>query len=505
MPLTAPTQALAVGVTCARGQTVEIPLRAGAAGREAVHFLIREGPKVGTLGEIKMLTVNHGTVLYTHSGEAALHRDTFTYAVQTAAGVSAAAEVRILIQENVSSLVVPEALDFGEVRFGATPQLDIPITNQAGAVAQGTAQITGPWRIVGAPTFALKAGETHRLGIQFTGGKSVGDAPRGEITYDGFPGRHTLLTARLKPPFLVAGDRVFLERMSTSGQSTGNLLVANPGDTTLGITVVADDDNAIIAQGMLKVPARDKATLKIAGLAGLAKETSLTLSAGGYTKVVTVAPPAPVIAVGLGLNDPPPAAATPAPAPSFSPALKVATAPVSTAITATAPPPFAPAPPTPPVVSNPNSPNNPEPPETSAEEAGPPTYPLLEVQIGEVTRRSAQLSWQDEGGWDYLVEYRQLALGADGALQTTWVPWTDLVIQHQPGQRVHADLRHLDSGTLYAFRITLHHGAGEPERRSMNLLVSTPARPPFFTPLRGLIAVFLVLLGVILWQKFHRR
>src|SRR6185369_12885225 len=107
-------------------------------------------PKGGKLSKIESTGLNTAVVRYTAGDQAG--EDRFTYAVRTAEGVSAPAQVSITIAVAPvlpPRLVADEQLTFAEVIAGQKSSATLTVTNRGGGTAEGDLTVTDPWRVDG--------------------------------------------------------------------------------------------------------------------------------------------------------------------------------------------------------------------------------------------------------------------------------------------------------------------------------------------------------------------
>jgi hypothetical protein len=189
-----PPAVIEQSVTVERGGTVTIPLGIRGTRAGTMTFLIRTPPKAGKVSEVVSLSRETAEVRYTPPPETAVVEERFTYAVQTAEGVSAPATVIIRIIDPLPPsplLEVPDTVDFGSLVQGGFTVRKIVLKNIGGGLVSGEIAATVPWRVEGKRNYALGAGESQEFTIgvlsQFVGNLT------GELRYSSSPDRVTLL------------------------------------------------------------------------------------------------------------------------------------------------------------------------------------------------------------------------------------------------------------------------------------------------------------------------
>jgi hypothetical protein len=481
-PQRPPAQAVPLVVKVKPGDSVDVPLRAAGADRESIKFKIRQGPRAGELGDIKMTGIDRGVIVYRHGGGEA-SRDVFTYAVQSAAGVSAAAEVQIVVEDDPALLVAPDKIVLPDIQFGGTGKATVAVENGGGGTAIITPQIDPPWRVLGEGTLRVPAGGTQQFEVELPG-TEVGSRTA-SVIYPGFPGKSTLLTATVQPPFVVEKERV---RFVPEGadRAVAEIELRNDQDRAVEI-ITAPEEGLTVAQ-KIEVPAKSSSTLRVEAPADIGKWSKVTLQSGDYRREIAVEPIPPVVIPSI----PTPAASVPPTVPPIAAATPRRVVPVPRATPASAvPQPVASA-----VVN--------EEPEPVPE----PIYgpPHTKVDVSNITRTSAVLTWQDSGDWKYAFEKRQLSLDGNGALVIQWTPWQSANVTRE-GKTVRVALSGLPAGEGQTFRILPSGGTGE--QPVFGIPVSFKTLPPIrlFTPVRLLLILLVVLVVVIIRQRWraHQR
>ncbi len=285
--LPAPSQPVPASVRVTRGKAVPIPLRIYGTRDQTVEFLIRSAP-AGKLSEPKPVGPESATVVYTAPADLAVVRDRFSYAVKGRDGVSGSADIVITITDEPAHLSAPASLDFETLKPGQRALRSIQITNQGGSVARGELNIDPPWTIKGATQYALPAGQSQTVDIQYapqTGGDS-----RGELRFSSQPDHVTALSGRCIAAFSVSVPNLELSSSRATTRRAGGFELTNNTESELSVTfhagprlivpptldLAANSSGLVIVESAENVPApiREELVIEAAGV-----RTSLPVSA----------------------------------------------------------------------------------------------------------------------------------------------------------------------------------------------------------------------------------
>jgi len=172
-----PPMAISQSVSTGPGRPVTITLTLGGRIVEPVEFLIRRPPQRGELGEVRRTGRNTATVVYTPFQGSGAGGDSFTFAAQSFdSPVSAAARVRIAINEELPLLTFAQSLDFGQVFLGQRVVRQWVLRNEGGGTATGKIAPPSPWTVEGA-AYQIAGGSKAVFNVVF--------APAGEKNYSG--------------------------------------------------------------------------------------------------------------------------------------------------------------------------------------------------------------------------------------------------------------------------------------------------------------------------------
>ncbi|HEY1770137.1 MAG TPA: hypothetical protein VGG02_07765 [Chthoniobacterales bacterium] len=205
-----PPQADAISARVERGGETTIELRGHYGQSGAASFWIVSPPEHGKLSALRSTGDNVASVTYQHDGNRDFPTDGFSYIIQAGGRVSAAAEVKIAIDEPPPRLRVPASLDFGEIKAGEITQRSLTIANEGGGNLQGRLTTSNPWTIV-QTDYGVGSGEEESIVVTFQPNE-----PRD------FVGQLTL-TPATGPPTIVA----------LSGRATAPLRIA-PNPLSMG-------------------------------------------------------------------------------------------------------------------------------------------------------------------------------------------------------------------------------------------------------------------------------
>ncbi|MEI9896320.1 MAG: hypothetical protein WDN28_21260 [Chthoniobacter sp.] len=145
----APPQPVELNIKVRREGKTEIPLRIYGKANEPLKYLIRVPPVHGRLSEPRPTEREVSVVVYEPPADLGITTDKFSYAVQSAVGVSASVEISMTIVDQPPQLTIQDALDFSTVRTGASNFRMLEISNHGGLIAAGDVIVNDPWKIEG--------------------------------------------------------------------------------------------------------------------------------------------------------------------------------------------------------------------------------------------------------------------------------------------------------------------------------------------------------------------
>ncbi len=275
------------------GETVPVKLGIHGARGQQLQFLIRSSPKLGKLSDVRTTALNAAVVSYTAGQKAGADR--FTYAVESAEGISAPGVVSITISEPEmppARLALPEKLEFPPVILGQRSSAGLEIKNVGGAPAEGEVTVPPPWRIEGAFRYRLKAGETVRVGILFEPEKE--GAASGEAIVARQPLRVVSLAGEASEALAFTPATLALEASPGSRTRKGVLKISNRSDEDRSVRLTAG--KRLITGSTVTVPAKSTVEVPVFAEAGVvgAFDEKLQLASDRWSAEV------PVRAVAMG-------------------------------------------------------------------------------------------------------------------------------------------------------------------------------------------------------------
>lgn len=232
-----PAQPLAVKV--ARGENAVIQLRIFGRKNEPLKYLIRTPPEHGRLTAPRAVEREVSAVTYTPPADLAIVRDRFTYAVQTAAGVSAAVGVAITIVDVPPEIAVPEALVFPAILVGTTASRALEITNRGGGLAEGRVTVEAPWKIDGPANYRLAAGARAVFKVIFT--PTEPGAFDTVMRFSSQPGTTLPVHAEARAALAVTPPNIVLQHAAGDPVRAGAFTLANQSDAELRVTLASTD------------------------------------------------------------------------------------------------------------------------------------------------------------------------------------------------------------------------------------------------------------------------
>ena len=446
-----------VTVAVPRGGTVWITLSAYSLTSPIIRYRIKRPPKGGQLGTPQLVTASTGTVRYKPPAGAGPGEDSFAYAVQSLAGVSAPAEVRIKITDKDPLLVAPNDVEFGGALPGETVRRSLTLQNIGGGLAEGTLRVPEGWSIEGDPGYRLGAGEKQNFAVDFTPAE-VRDYT-GDVEYTGNPERATDLNGQGLAPIAVTSGTV--ELRESGRMRIGTIYVENrtAGVQTLRLTA----GPRLETDATTDVPAKGSAEIVVRGKGGDGEIVDrVTVEGEGLKTDVPVHwAPAPVAEIepqatpaGLPGASPAPAAGAPRLSQAASPVTPPAGMPDGTSFTWMSLQPLAP---------------------DGEDAAGPVTgIPVVPLGIEGVRESAAIVTCIFKvAAAGYRVETETVVLDAQHRIEAKWLPFADAKTEVK-GTSFRAEMHNLQPGAQYVVRLVGLDGNGEVIETSSVGLVWTP-------------------------------
>jgi len=252
-------------VSFVAGRTVEVELDAAAAVVTGLKFLIREGPKFGTLSQVRPHpTERHKAIVtYTHTGGEQNLEDHFTYACRINEGpFSAPARVSLNGRRAEAKLMVLKQAQFGRVLPGTEVMAKVVIANRGIGPYSEALRWPAPWK--GPPRVTLGIGETVELAIFVTPDRP--GVMSEEVTLqEGNPTSRVRLWLQCEQPFIVTPGRAQMSYDPERGLRWVKARIANATAETMTLK--------------LTLPERLKGPAEVEVRAGQLQEVELTLAA----------------------------------------------------------------------------------------------------------------------------------------------------------------------------------------------------------------------------------
>ncbi|MHA3771157.1 choice-of-anchor D domain-containing protein [Verrucomicrobiota bacterium sgz303538] len=560
-----PPQAVEQSIKVRRGEKLTIPLKIYGSQREALRFLIRKEPANGKLSEPQPRDRESAIVTYEPTNDLSIKQDQFSYAVQSSAGVSAAADVVITIVDDPPVLVFPDTINFAAILAGKSGTQEIEISNTGGGMAEGELKADAPWNIEGSSNYRLGAGEKRTVKLVFA---PTAPGPfRGELHFSS--DRTRTIALRGEAQAAIAADPSSIELQPQAGETVRSGVIELVNGTSEPQTVTFSENTHLRAPKTVELPANGRVTVTVQTapgyVAALAEELvgdgagiqvripvkgkavgpvlrrigeqigfgTVTPGSGGaavvevqneggaegYWRWESIAPFTPAeqgFKLAAGEKKALTVHLDPAASGQFRAVLKLigeqqtVEIPAEATVVAQS---RAPSVPTHHSVPRSSSSSvrqvstKPAPRQPSREEREPGTTgtPILPVTIRRVESTRAEVSWPaDRVNGNFRVEVRTVGLDRERKLKVTWSEMPSVQL-HTENKQVIGEINGLAPGKLYAFRI-VNTPAGADTGTPVGMVqLTTPPKEPFFriTTLRVLLLLLAGCLGAIVWHRFR--
>lgn len=460
----APPQPVGATVQARRGEVLDIPLRIFGTRTQQLTFLIRTAPHAGKVSAPQNTANESAIVRYTPPTDRTVTRDSFTYAVRSAEGVSAPVEVAIEIADTPMDLIAPLELRFAKRLVSGTETLALELQSRGGDVCEGDVTVDAPWRVEPPAHYRIEGNGRAFLRITF-----APDLPgkfQGEVHFSAQPARVTTLLGEAIAPLAVQPAALDLRFESVTGARTGVFEITNQTEGERVVSVHATE-RLKLDRRLTLAPGRS-ATVAVVTSEDDRDELAevIRFEAQGFGAVLPVR--AAAVAPLNSAVAPTPTTTTPAPAPPSR------TRPAPTRVPDVEPDP-APAP--------------------------PPADSLAQrwTHLAEVTSTSATIEWPKfPNQQTFRAESRELSL-RDKQLEITWRPVPNFTTSGAD-KMMRGAFTGLTPNHAYTFRV-LAAGADEPVAISSLHTHSPAPRAPWFTWTRALIALLVGVLGGALYQR----
>ena len=418
-----PPEANPMDIEVPRGGPVWITLSAYSLTSPIIRYRVRRKVQAGKMGTPQMASADTAVVKYWPPAGAGPGEDSFSYQVQSMAGVSVPAEVHIKITDKDPVLVAPTDLDFGEISPGRSARRELVLQNIGGGLAEGIVKVPDGWIVDGSAAYEVGAGAKQSFTLVFTPTEARGYT--GDVEYTGDLGRATDLKGTGLAPISVEAGPVELKKIGAD--RVGLIHVENRTDGAQILRVTAGSQ--LETGTSVDVPGKGVADIVVKVKAGEEGEISdqVTIAGEGVNADV------PVHAAGLQ-NIAQHAAtmlvATPAGGPVKTPVVAVGRVPV-------------------PVAGM----------RTGDEGAAPAMPPLTTDQAAAPVMGMAIAALRVMGSFKgyapartYRLETQTVKVDGKGNPQAEWLPFTDAALTVN-GAIVTAEMAHLLPGQLYVVRL----------------------------------------------------
>ena len=424
-----PPEPNALDIEVPRGGPVWITLSAYSLTSEIIRYRIRRQPTAGQLaGAPQIVSEATAVVKYRPPPGTGPGEDSFSYQVQSVAGVSVPAEVHIRITDKDPVLVAPTDLDFGEVLPDQSARRSLELQNIGGGRAQGTVRTPDGWTVEGDAAYSVGAGEKQNFTLVFTPREERGYT--GDVEYTGDLGRATDLTGKEVAPIAVPAGT--LELIGTGIVRIGTIHVENRTDKALTLRVMPGPD--LQADASIQAPAKGAAEIMVQTTVGedRADIHSLVTIEGACEKLEVPVHAAPLRETVGSLA---------APSSAGSPAQTPPPATVASGLGAEVALPDASLPQLAADIEEPPAP-----------ESGVWVAPVdIEIMGKDGARLTSNFKGA-EPARTWRVEVQTVALDAQGTAQAKWSPFAGAMVKAD-GQSVSAELAHLAPNALYVVRL----------------------------------------------------
>jgi hypothetical protein len=481
-----PPEANPVTIEVPRGGPVLITLSAYSLTSPIIRYRIRRAPHFGKVGIPKIVSADTAVVSYTPAAGAGPGWDSFVYAIQSDAGVSAPVEVQIKITDTDPHLITPGDLEFGQVLPGQTEERQLPVQNIGGGLAEGIVQVPAPWSVKGDPSYQLTGGaqETFTVVFQPTDVQTY----TGDIEYTGNLERATDLNGECVAPIAITTGTV--ELVGAGAIRIGTIQILNRTGTAKALNAKAGP--ALDVDAAVNVPANSTGVIEVRAAGTAEINDTVTVTGEGFQQVVAIhaAPPPPPEEV---VDDQAPAVV------STPPAGHASQRPANVADASEAANP-APAD----GMSDGGLPPMEQPDQDDDDSAD--VTLSWSLGIMDVTQSEAKLGCAFTGAKpasSYRLESESVKLDADGKPVPDWLP-IDNVSVTSSGPLVAVDMRGLRPGAEYVIRLVGLDGQGNVIEASSVQQFITPGKDPWWTWQWGVLAL-VGAAGWYGWQKWKGR
>jgi hypothetical protein len=477
----APPPPVPATIKAKRGEATEVPLRIFGTRGQTLTFIIRAAPAAGKLSAPKNVGDESAVVRYTPPADRAVTRDSFTYAVRSTEGVSAAAEVKIEIVDIPAELIAPLELKNTQVLTGETETLTLELTNRGGSVCEGDVTADVPWRVESPAHYRIEGNGRAVLHVTFA--PEVPGDFRGEVHYSSQPDRLTSLSGMAVAALAIRPVALDLKLESLTGVRAGAFEVTN--NTKVEQTVVIHSSERLKLESRLTLPPDRSAAVTVQTRADDTEPIAEVIRFEGHGITAVL----PVRAALVSPSAPPLPPRPPAAGETAAPALRSASTPgPSQPSTRTAP------------IRTATS-------ERATEVVPHRLDPMAVTRKLALTPTSLIIEWPASAQPETCrAEVRDLSLRG-GELISTWRPIDNVQIT-PAGDFTRAAFTQLQPGHAYTIRVVAPSGddaGNEPVAQIDFVTPPLPRRPPVFTWPRALGLALVVLLACVIGVRLRAR
>ncbi|MDR3406713.1 MAG: fibronectin type III domain-containing protein [Chthoniobacter sp.] len=285
----APPQPVELNIKVRREGKTEIPLRIYGKAGEPLKYLIRVPPVHGKLSDPRPTEREVSVVVYEPPADLGITTDKFSFAVQSAVGVSAAVDVLLTIVDQPPQLAIQDALDFATVRAGASNFRMLEVSNHGGMIATGDVIVDAPWKIDGKAGYRLRAGDIAVFKILFS--PELGGKFEGVARYTSEPEHSTTLRGVSEAAITAEPEQWVLQQIPGDSARTGSFELINQLDEPRTLQLKTDARLKIPAQ--VTIPPHGRATIPVEASSqdAQAMDTEIQLAASDFSISVPVRVP----------------------------------------------------------------------------------------------------------------------------------------------------------------------------------------------------------------------
>jgi hypothetical protein len=285
-----PPQPMDMNLKVHREGKTEIPLRIYGVANEPLKYAIRRVPEHGKLSDPRQTEREVAVVIYEPPADLSITTDKFTYTVQSGAGVSAPVQITLTIVDQPPQLVIPDTLDFGTIRTGATNTRLLEISNKGGLFVTGEVIPDAPWKIEGKTGYHLGAGEVAVFKLTFH--PEEGRSYEGVVRYTTDPQHSTTLRGVAEAAILIDPPQWVLQQAPGDPARTGTFELTSQLDEPRTVRLTTDRRLKIPAQIALAPRGKARVTVEAEPADVQSWDTEIRLESTDFSMAVPVHVPA---------------------------------------------------------------------------------------------------------------------------------------------------------------------------------------------------------------------